>query len=94
MTDRAEVLVARLGDGAYRVEVRDPRGNTAHTVEVPAGMADDLGWSGSDETELVRASFAFLLEQEPPTSILGSFSLDVIGRFFPEYPSEIRCRGN
>jgi hypothetical protein len=59
---------------------------------VPAGMADELAGAGALEAELVRESFAFLLEREPPTSILPTFSLDVIGRYFPEYPTEIRRR--
>ncbi len=55
-------------------------------------MADELGWGDAAEAELVRESFAFLLEREPPTSILSRFSLDVIGRYFPEYSTEIRGR--
>jgi hypothetical protein len=89
VTSRTEVLVTPQGKGSFQVEVRDPRGNTAHTVEVPAGMADQLGWGESAEAELVRESFAFLLEREPPTSILRQFSLAVISRYFPDYPTEI-----
>jgi hypothetical protein len=68
------------------------RGQRCDAVSVPEGMADELGWAGVAEEELVRQSFAFLLEREPPTSILRSFSLDVIGRYFPEYPNEMRQR--
>lgn len=39
-----------------------------------------------------RESFRFLLEREPNTSILSSFDLPVIGRYFPEYEREIRER--
>ena len=42
--------------------------------------------------ELVRASFEFLLEREPATSILREFSLDVISQYFPGYPAQIRAR--
>jgi hypothetical protein len=41
---------------------------------------------------VVRESFAFLLEREPNTSILGEFSLDVISRYFPEYSQELPDR--
>ncbi len=34
---------------------------------------------------LVEASFAFLLEREPRESILGTFDLSAISRYFPEY---------
>jgi hypothetical protein len=34
--------------------------------------------------------FEFLLQRESNTSILSSFELPVIGRYFPEYEDEIR----
>jgi hypothetical protein len=40
----------------------------------------------------VRASFEFLLAHEPRESILRSFELPVIGRYFPEWQDEIRRR--
>lgn len=86
----AGVSVTPVGDGIYRVEVRAPSGSTTHIVDVPAGMTEALGWGGDGEADLVRESFAFLLEREPPSSILRQFSLDVIGRYFPEYPARIR----
>jgi hypothetical protein len=45
---------------------------------------------GDDEpADLVRRSFAFLLEREPPSAILPNFDLPVIARYFPEYEREI-----
>ena len=46
----------------------------------------------SDPTGLVKVSFEFLLEREPPQSILRSFDLLEIGRYFPEYEAEILRR--
>ena len=46
----------------------------------------------ADPTVLVRRSFEFLLAREPKESILRSFGLSVIGRYFPEYEQEIRRR--
>ena len=42
--------------------------------------------------ELVTESFRFLLEREPKESILRSFDIMVIGRYFPEYEREIAMR--
>jgi hypothetical protein len=53
-------------------------------------MAHSLGVADLPEEELVRASFAFLLDREPAGSILPRFSLDIISRYFPEYPTELR----
>jgi bifunctional DNA-binding transcriptional regulator/antitoxin component of YhaV-PrlF toxin-antitoxin module len=89
---RADVTVTSSGGGVYRVEVRQGAVSTEHRVTVPAAMLDDLGLEGIDETTLVQESFAFLLEREPPTSILSQFDLPVIARYFPEYEAEIRRR--
>jgi hypothetical protein len=90
VTEQSAVTVTALAPSTYQVEVRGPGVATTHTVVVPEGLADELGWGQAAEAELVRESFAFLLEREPPTSILRSFSLDVIERYFPEFPAEIR----
>ena len=42
--------------------------------------------------ELIRASFKFLLEREPATSILREFSLDIISQYFPSSPADISTR--
>jgi len=84
--------VTALASGTYQVEVRGPGVATTHMVDVPEGLADELGWGQAAEAELVRASFAFLLQREPPSSILRSFRLDVIERYFPEFPAELRRR--
>jgi hypothetical protein len=69
----------------------DGRTLTAHTVEVTKVDVKRLapGWSVED---LVKRSFEFLLEREPPQSILRRFTLSDIERYFPEYPSVIRAR--
>ncbi len=82
------ITVTAGPEGSFRVDVHGAKQTTAHTVRVTPEMVAALGWSGP-ESDLVRESFAFLLEREPQTSILRSFDLDVIGRYFPEYPEEI-----
>ncbi len=57
--------------------------------EVKVHPADLERWgSGHDAAaveDLVSRSFDFLLEREPPDSILRSFDLSVIQRYFSEY---------
>jgi len=48
------------------------------------------GTAKSDVEDLVRRSFDFLLQREPPSSILRTFDLSVIERYFPEYDRIIR----
>jgi hypothetical protein len=40
--------------------------------------------------DLVARSFEFLLQREPPGSILSTFDLSVIQRYFPEYDRAFR----
>jgi hypothetical protein len=83
------VLVARQSDGNFAVRVRNGKSETSHVVSVPSELEADLGLEDTSAEVLVRASFAFLLEREPASSILPKFSLDVISRYFPEYRREI-----
>lgn len=87
----AQITVFKVSEqdaAAFLVEVRGAGPATTHAVTVPPEMLDRLRWHGS-ATDLVRESFVFLLEREPPSSILRTFDLEVIGKYFPEYPSEI-----
>ena len=72
------------------VRVSDARGSSEHRVRVPRADLDLLAPGASDPTDLVRRSFEFLLAREPKESILRSFDLPVIGRYFPEYERTIR----
>jgi hypothetical protein len=64
---------------------------TEHRVRVTQTDLDRWAEDRSAE-ELLAESFRFLLEREPNTSILASFDLPVINRYFPEYDWEIRAR--
>jgi hypothetical protein len=86
-----EIRVTALSDGEYSVEVHEGVGSTTHRVTVSPDELERFG-AGADARALVRESFAFLLEREPKESILGSFGLSVIERYFPEYPDAIRRR--
>jgi hypothetical protein len=74
------------------VEVTEGTTSTGHRVTVPEGMLDELNIGEVDSETVVRESFEFLLEREPATSILPEFSLDEIGRYFPEYFQELPKR--
>ena len=84
-----QLTVTQQAGGTFRVQT--PAG-TSHEVSVPAGFAASLGCDRVAPEELVRASFEFLLEREPASSIMREFSLDVISRYFPGYPAEISAR--
>ena len=64
---------------------------THHRVRMSKAELDHLGQGRSAE-EMIEESFRFLLEREPNTSIPLFFAILLIGRYFPEYETEIRAR--
>ncbi len=83
----AEISVesSETADGwSFDVRVADGRSESRHEVTLSRSDRDRLA-RGADPDQLVRESFAFLLEREPMESILRSFDLTVIARYFPEY---------
>jgi hypothetical protein len=89
MTD---INITPMAPHEYGVQLVEGGLYTGHRVRVPEEFLDEWFPSGVDEKQLVRASFEFLLEREPATSILTDFGLDRIGDFFPEYLDELRTR--
>ena len=87
----ARIDVEEGKPGSFEVTVREGATRTTHTVTVDPEYARSLG-GDADHAALVRRSFEFLLERESKESILSSFALPVIGRYFPEYEREIRRR--
>jgi hypothetical protein len=79
-------------DGAFDVVVTDGSDSTQHRVAVPDAYVEELGLRDADPVAIVEASFVFLLEREAKESIMRTFELPVIQRYFPEYPDEIRAR--
>ncbi len=74
----------------YDVEVIENGSSTRHRVEV--GKEDYQKLTGGRVTPgtLVEKSFEFLLEREPKESILRSFDLNVIAKYFRDYPRLIQ----
>ena len=89
MTPRVEVAALRRDAAMTRFTVRVD--GMSFDVGVSDKDADQLA-PGVDPQELVRESFCFLLERESPESILSTFDLPVIERYFPGYGSEIARR--
>lgn len=84
-----DVRCLPTADGAAcAVIVTDAMGTSDY--EVAVRRSDPHG--GADPERLVRETFEFLLEREPRGSILRSFDLDVVRRYFPEYDDEIARR--
>ncbi|MGD2165284.1 MAG: hypothetical protein PVH50_07125 [Anaerolineae bacterium] len=81
-------------ENAYEVHVtvREGRERTRHTVTLAKADYERISRGAASPADLVVESFRFLLEREPKESILRSFDLTVITRYFPEYEREIKKR--
>ncbi len=88
----AEISVSRADapDGwLLTVRVSERSGATKHRVSLSRDYHAQLTRGCATPEQLAEASFAFLLEREPKESILRSFELPVIARYFSDYERRI-----
>lgn len=76
------VHVSAEGDDEYLVRVGD---RTEHAVRAVPEVLARVARSGESPAQTVARSFEFLLQRESAESILRSFRLEEIGRYFPEF---------
>jgi hypothetical protein len=85
------IEVRSIGNNEYQVKVAD-KNETIHRVTLRDSDRTRFGGEKTSAEKLIEESFRFLLEREPNTSILTTFDLPIIGRYFPEYERTIRHR--
>jgi hypothetical protein len=83
------ISVQQLNDKTFKVTVTGTT-TTTHRVTVEPDYCKKLTGGRVRAEMLVEKSLEFLLAREPNTSILRSFELPVIGRYFPEYETVIK----
>ena len=83
------ISIKKLNDDVFEVTVADSI-TTVHEVTVTDQNLTDLTDNTVTKTQLLEFSFKFLLEREPNTSILSSFDINVITKYFPDYRDEVR----
>jgi hypothetical protein len=85
-----QIDVEKRGEGGtFLVVVTEGSSRSSHEVTLDDGYYRKLTGARITPEELVRRSFEFLLAREPKESILKTFRLVVIARYFPEYEREI-----
>lgn len=85
MADKSAIIVRKAGAGAYDVSVKDGGGETRHRVTFPDAEVVRLTGGRHTAEQCLEAAFRFLLDREPKESILRSFDISVIARYFPEF---------
>ena len=83
------VSIKKLSDDVFEVTVAKTS-TTTHTVTVTDRSLTALTDNNVTKTQLLEFSFKFLLEREPNTSILSSFDINVISKYFFNYKDEVR----
>ena len=83
-----ELLITELSKDKFEITVKANQ-ITKHVVNVNDEMLFNLTKNNISKEELLNFSFNFLLEREPNTSILSSFDLTVISKYFPEYTKKV-----
>ena len=86
---RSSISIEKRNDNVFEVTVADSV-TTTHTVTVTDQSLTDLTDNNTTKTQLLEFSFNFLLDREPNTSILSSFDINVISKYFSDYRDEVR----
>ena len=87
------VSIKNRNNSVFEVTIADSI-TTTHTVTVTDQSLTDLTDNNVTKTQLLEFSFRFLLDREPNTSILPSFDINIILKYFSDYRDEVRRWGN
>jgi hypothetical protein len=83
------ISIKKISNDFFEVTVAETA-TTTHGVTVTDQSLTDLTYNNATKTQLLEFSFEFLLEREPNTSILSSFDINVISKYFSDYRDEVR----
>ena len=72
----------------FNVTVQEAGSETHHQVTISKETYEDLTDGKVNPGRCIEAAFEFLLEREPKESILSSFDVTVISRYFHSFTSE------
>ena len=83
------ISITKLSDDVYEVTVSGSI-TTIHEVTVTDQSLNDLTENNVTKTQLLEFSFRFLLERKLNTSILVSFDINEISKYFSNYKDKVR----
>ena len=83
------ISIKKQTNDVFQVTVADSM-TTTHEVTVTDQSLCDLTDDKVTKEQLLKFSFNFLLDREPNTSILSSFDINVISRYFSDYKDKVR----
>jgi hypothetical protein len=83
------ISIRNIDDEPFEVTVSSSA-TTTHAVTITDEIHQKLTGGRISKEDLLDFSIKFLLDRELNTSIMGTFELTVISRYFPEYENEVR----
>ncbi len=72
----------------FDVTVREGGTESRHHVTMTESTYRNLSGEKVDPKRVIQAAFEFLLDREPKESILSSFDVTVISRYFPSFEED------
>ena len=83
------ISIIKQNDDVFIVKVTNDV-STSHTVTITDQILAELTNNNVTKTQLLQFSFDFLLQREPNTSILTSFDINIISKYFSDYKDQVR----
>ena len=83
------ISIKPLSNDEYEITVNSKK-VTTHIVTLLDKVHINLTNEKVTKEELLDFSFKFLLDREPNTSIMSSFELTVISRYFSDYEKSVK----
>ena len=83
------IKVEKQDENTFKVTVEEENSESTHKVTLDDQYHKKLSGNIIPKEELIKKSFEFLLERESKESIMSSFNLKVINKFFPEFEGYI-----
>ena len=83
------IEIEKKNQNEFVILVREKETQSQHLVTLDDAYYHLLTQGKITKEGLIRKSFQFLLERESKESILHSFNLQMIKRYFPEYEEEM-----
>ena len=83
------ISIKTISNNEYEVTVNS-KTKTTHIVTLSDKVHTNLTNEKVTKEELLDFSFKFLLDREPNTSIMSSFELTVISRYFSDYEKSVK----
>ena len=83
------ISIKIVSNNEYQVAVKS-KTVTTHLVTLSDEVHKNLTNEQVTKEELLEFSFKFLLDREPNTSILSSFELKIISRYFSDFEMSVK----